>query len=134
METISNGGWQRRIRGRAACLSVFKNSKKKKKSNSRKWSIGFKETKALFEWWVIYHSSLIIYHSNIITHHPITHFLSLKNPQDSPQLCLALQAGWVFIPKTQIFSLYVGPTDWLSLDSFLLISLFFSLISQTLSF
>ena len=31
-----------------------------------------------------------------ITHHSITHFLSLKNPQVTPQLCLALQLGQSF--------------------------------------
>ena len=38
-----------------------------------------------------HHSSLKYHHSSLITHHLITHFLSLENPQVTPQLRLALQ-------------------------------------------
>ena len=39
------------------------------------------------------------YHSSLITHHPITHFLSIKNPQISPKPGLAPKPSYVFKSK-----------------------------------
>ena len=53
------------------------------------------------EWVIFHHSS------------PITHFLSLENPQLIHHLFLALKPGCVFIPKIQNCQLFVGLMDWL---------------------
>ena len=43
--------------------------------------------------WMVETLSLITQIPSLITHYSITHHLSLKNPQGTPQACLALQPG-----------------------------------------
>ena len=54
----------------------------------------------------------ITHHSNIITHYPITHFLLLKNPQNTPQCFLAPKPCSISNPNTKKTHLFMGPTHW----------------------
>ena len=48
---------------------------------------------------ITHYSSFKYHHLSLITHHPITHFLSLKNPQISPKPGLAPKPDYVFKSK-----------------------------------
>ena len=62
------------------------------------------------DWNLRHYLVLTTHYSNILTRHPITHFLKLKNTQNTPQRSLAPKPSSVSNPKTQKTHLFVGPT------------------------